>query len=105
MRWYKNLYISKEAQPERKNIIKNIKRNKSVLFAYLIIIENNDSNKNRGILTIVHSIFFLRNYTKKDNVIIIGIACGRMDAFRLAGSIIYEVYNKTGGFDIKKYIV
>lgn len=34
---------------------------------------------------------------------IIGVAQGRMEALRLAEQILWELYEKTGGFDIRSY--
>ena len=32
---------------------------------------------------------------------VIGVAEGRMEAFRLAGQVIWDVYQETGGFDLR----
>jgi hypothetical protein len=105
MKWYKNLYVSEEAESEKKNIIKSIKKNKLVFFGYVIIIEAKNNSGSDGLLTILHSAFFLKNYAKRDEVLIVGIAYSRRDALELAGNIVYEVYQKTGGFDIREYII
>lgn len=34
---------------------------------------------------------------------VIGVAQGRMEALRLAEQILWELYQKTGGFDIRSY--
>lgn len=58
MKWYKNLYVSEEAESEKKNIIKSIKKNKLVFFGYVIIIEAKNNFGSDGLLTILHSAFF-----------------------------------------------
>ena len=68
MKWYKNLYVSEEAESEKKNIIKSIKKNKLVFFGYVIIIEAKNNFGSDGLLTILHSAFFLKNYAKRNEV-------------------------------------
>lgn len=97
MKWYKHLYIGETAKADRRVIIKNIKKNKFQLGAYVLTLpEGKDS-----IMDIYPAFVLLQPNLKTKDVHIIGIANGREEAFEVFEKIVMEIHEKTGSFQIK----
>lgn len=99
MEWYNKLYISPSAKKKSRRIIWKIKHKAGTIGIYIITIASNKQN----LLDIIpaNDVMFLQ-YPRRD-VYVIGIAKGYNEAIELATSIVQEVYEKTGGFDVRAF--
>ncbi|MFA9375708.1 MAG: hypothetical protein ACERKZ_03025 [Lachnotalea sp.] len=100
MRWYRNLYIGKTVRDRRYKIVWKVKHRAGQVGVYLITLSSNKEN----LLDIFDSSILLQPYYKKENIFIVGIACGYDEAIEVTTQIIEELYNETGSFDIRQYL-
>lgn len=100
MRWYRNLYLGPGAAPHIEKIREKAALKKVMAGVYYITPASVQGN----LLDIFHN-GMLRQTLFSDGQCtdVVGVAEGRMEAFRLAGRIIGDVYEETGGFDIRSY--
>lgn len=100
MLWYRHLYVGKKAKSHRFSIIQSI-RNKSYWpGAYVITPASNGNN----ILDIYPAYMLLFGKYRKQEFKILGIAEGYQEALELSGTIINEMYKKTGGFCLEEFL-
>lgn len=102
MRWYKHLYLSETLQGMKRSVKYDFKYKKIPAGYYCLTLPEYENNLMDIMRSECIKLPKLRGH-KKD-VVVIGVAAGREEAFELAGQIIYEVYKSTGGFDIKTYL-
>lgn len=100
MRWYHKLYIGKTARNKRYKIVWKVKHRAGMLGVYLITLASNKEN----LLEILDSSLLLQPHYKKEDVFIVGIACGYEEAVEVVTKIIAELYNETGNFDIRQFL-
>lgn len=100
MLWYKQLYVGEKAKKHRFHIIQNIRRNKLQAGVYVITPASNGNN----ILDIYPTITLMQPYYRESDLMILGIADGYNEALELAGSIVDEMYQKTGTFELKSFL-
>lgn len=100
MRWYRKLYVGETAKKDRYRIVGKVRHGRLQKNIYLITIASNKKN----LLDIYPSNTMLWNYFKQSDVLIVGIAKGYDEAVELACRIVTEVYERTGGFDVRSYI-
>ena len=86
MRWYQNLYVGTNAMPHIQAIRRKAASGRLMAGVYYITRASVPGN-----------------FAKTQCTDVIGVAEGRMEAYRLAEQVIWEVYQKTGGFDIGSY--
>lgn len=97
MRWYRNLYVGTNAAPHIGEIQRKAASGKLMAGVYYITKASVPGN----LLDIFHNGMLKQEYFSRAQCTdVIGVAKGRMEAYRLAERIIWEVYQKTGGFDI-----
>ncbi len=100
MRWYQNLYVGTNAMPHIQAIRRKAASGRLMAGVYYITRASVPGN----LLDIFHNGMLKQNYFAKTQCTdVIGVAEGRMEAYRLAEQVIWEVYQKTGGFDIGSY--
>lgn len=97
MVWYDKLYVSEKASNEKIRSLGHMRKTFS-FDAYVIIIPVNGNNM-LDILS--YQELTARDYYK--DAFIIGIACGQKDAILLVSDIIWDVYSRTGGFNVRQY--
>jgi lipoprotein NlpI len=100
MRWYHKLYIGKTARSKRYKIVWKVKHHAGMLGVYLITLSSNNEN----LLDIFDSSLILQPHYKREDMFIVGIACGYDEAVEVATQIIDELYRNTGDFDIRQYL-
>lgn len=100
MKWYKNLYVGKYAAKRKNKIKRKVNRGVGMVDTYLITLPSNSSN----LLDILPSWSMKWAFIRKSCPMIIGIADGYEEAAYLVGTIVLDVYKKTGTFDIETYI-
>lgn len=100
MLWYKQLYVGEKAKNHRFRIIQNIRRNKPQPGAYVITPASNGNN----ILDIYSTVTLLQAYYRESDMMILGIADGYDEAMEVAGIIVHEMYQKTGEFNLSRFL-
>lgn len=104
MRWYRNLYLGDNAKKAKYKVFGRIRKWKFTSDTFLITLPSSEEN----LLDITSANFLLQPYFKKkinlDKIYVVGLAKGREEALYLVRDIIDEVYNATGGFDIREYL-
>lgn len=93
------MFLGRYAAMDKRKIISNLSARKSHFGVYAIVLATNEKD-----LLDVISAFFLKDarYHKK-NIEVVGLAIGRDEAFEVVRDIITEVYDKTGGFDVRGF--
>ena len=98
MRWYRDLYLGTNAASEIRSIREKAAAGKWMAGVYYITAASTEGN----LLDIFHNGMLKEPLFKKRQCLdVIGVAKGRMEAFSLAGQITEDVYQKTGGFEIR----
>lgn len=100
IKWYKNLYLGESIKRESKRIKYKIIYHKRISGYCLITLPSNADN----LLDIIYCETLSLPYYKARSYDVIGLTGDKTEAFELVGSIIREVYLKTGSFDIKGYL-
>lgn len=95
MKWHTNLYLGEHAscQPD---LVEKLKAGKRPMNVRLITLPANQNN----LMDIVPCLggFY------RDNLYVVGVAVGENEARQVVMSIIRDVYQTTGGFDVKQYL-
>ena len=84
MKWYRKLYIGENAKKDKYKVFGHIRKNRFCADTFLITLASNTCN----ILDIYSANMLLQPHFKNN----------------LVRDIIDEVYNATGGFDIREYL-
>ena len=99
MRWYKSLYLG-DSVKHRKLFYKYcISHSKRLTGTYCIVLSQNDGE----LLDICHSELMRFPFSYRKDPLILGIAGSKSEACILAGNIILDVMNETGGTDVHSY--
>lgn len=100
MRWYRELYTGPNAGENIQRIRKKASDGQWMAGVYYITLASVPGS----LLDIFHN-GMLRQplFLNAQCMDVIGVAQGRMEALRLAEQIIWELYQETGGFDIRSY--
>ncbi|WP_235828954.1 hypothetical protein [Anaerosacchariphilus polymeriproducens] len=101
MKWYRKLYIGEKAKKDRFKFIWQVKHRHIVWNGYVITLASNEQN----LLDIIQVTELLQPYYKNRELFIVGIAKGYDEALIVAKDIIDEVYQKTGEFNIRQFIL
>ncbi len=107
MRWYDDLYLTeymRDHKGKRKRAIRRIKR-KSLLFnkAYVLTLRKSDVT-GTYFFEIICGLEFSKRYYPTKDLFVIGLAEDYDSACLLSCNIVLEAYEKTGEFDVAKYI-
>lgn len=100
MNIYKNLYVGDSLKGKEKTVLRNIKRKRPQLQAYVIVLSRKEGEQ----LEIYHTAMLLQPLYFREDPWIIGIAANEPEAYALVEEIAGEVYEATKTFEIKKYI-
>ena len=101
MRWYDHLYVGEHARKHRYGIIQNIREERYLPGIYVITPPSNGNN-----VLDIHPVTEFANpfYKEYQELLIIGIAEGYQEALKLAGTIVSEMYEKTGDFRLEEFL-
>lgn len=91
MKWYKDLYISDSLLKKKHKVIKRIEQNVLQPGVYVIVLATNGKDNFR----IIPSLELLQKDYPKDDMVIVGIAKGKEDAYDLVARMVQDVYDKT----------
>ena len=100
MRWYERLYVGEKAKKDRYSIIKAVRDGKYTGY-YILTPPSNE----RNLLDIFPAITLQQPYYKERDLLILGIAADERDAALLAGQIVNEVLQETGGYNVVDYLL
>lgn len=101
MIWYKYLYVSENIAHRKTKIKWKIHHNVGQINIYVITLASGPHN----LLEIISaSVLMQRAYPKQD-LFIVGLAKYEDEARDLAARIIMDVYEKTGNFDVRDYLL
>ena len=100
MRYYKHLYLA-EGIKKKEKIIRKLEEKKLQMNIHVITLARNEKNQ----LEIYNSMVFLQPDFPYDDFLVVGLAKGYEDAVEMVEEIVWEVYNKTKGADIRSYIL
>lgn len=101
MRWYRKLYMGEKAKKERFKFVWKVKHRRMIWQGYVITLASNEQN----LLDIIPVSELLQSYYQKKDIMIIGIAQGYEESLEVVKSIVDEVYQKTGKFNIRQYVL
>ena len=100
MRFYKNLYVSESLEKKKDKIIKKLSAGKYGLTLYLLVLIPEGENQ----LEFYSAAMLRQKLISDEGLFVVGIASGYDDAVYLVQEIAGEVYEATGGLDIRSYI-
>ena len=101
MKYYHALYMSEELIEKRAEILDKFENDKWQIEKYLIVLAKNEKNH----LEFFNSVLLIQKSIVKDDLFVVGIANGELGAMELIEKITQEVYDETGGTDIRNYIL
>lgn len=101
MKLYCDLYISECWKNKKEKLIKRLRKNR--LFPHMYVIALAAGRQNN--LEFYSGILLRQHVFKSSSLFIIGIADGYDECLSMTEMITDEVYQATGGADIRKYIL
>ena len=102
MIWYEDLYLgdSIARHPGKVRRIKwKVEHNAGMVNTYLIAL----CRYGTGLLEILPTRELLQKHYPKQDLYVVGLAKGYREALETASGIVVDVYQNTGGFEVKKY--
>ncbi|MBQ2987219.1 MAG: hypothetical protein IJE23_07035 [Tyzzerella sp.] len=101
MKYYYALYMDEYAKENQADIIRKIENDKWQMNIYLVALTKGEKNH----MEVFHSVLLIQKALSKDDLFVVGIANGYFEALELVEKITQEVYDETGGVDIRNYIL
>lgn len=98
--WYKHPYMAPSVKGREKMIRYEMRFKKSLKGYYLITLPECDAN----LFDIWTSEEIRMPWVRARQFDIIGVAGSYLEAQELVGTIVYQVYQETGGFDVRHYL-
>ena len=99
LKWNDNCYIGKTVT-DTENIRRRLEEGKIVPEIYLLTLSDNP----RNLMEILPAVSLVQRSLADLCPEIIGIAAGKEEAFQLTEDIVREVYEETGGVQIREYL-
>ena len=99
LKWNDNCYIGKTVT-DTENIRRRLEEGKIVPEIYLLTLSDNP----RKLMEILPAVSLVQRSLADLCPEIIGIAAGKEEAFQLTEDIVREVYEETGGVQIREYL-
>lgn len=101
LKYYQNLYVSKALKPKLLEIMDKLEKGQLQFNKYLIVLAKGEQNH----LEFFDSILLQQKVFSIDDLLVVGIAQGYKGGLKLVEEIMQEVYNETGGTNIRNYII
>lgn len=101
MKYYYALYMDEYAKERQVDIMSKLENDKWQMNIYLVALTKNEKNH----MEIFHSVLLMQQAVKKEDLFIVGIVNGYFEALEMIEKITQEVYDETGGTDIRNYIL
>lgn len=99
MKWYKDLYVGESISEKSAEIKWKILHNAGQIQIYVISMAEREGD----LLDIIPAVQLMQKYYPKKDLFILGLAKGWEEATEVAASIVMEVYEHTGSFDVDGY--
>lgn len=101
MKYYHNLYLSEGLTERKKEIIYKLEHDKLQWNKYVIVLAANEENH----LEFYNSALLLQWKHRKKELFVVGIADGFEESLFLVEKIVQNIYDETGGADIRAYLL
>lgn len=101
MKWDKDLYVGESIAEKATKIKWKILHNVGQIQIYVITLSANSDN----LLDIISSKELMQKYYPKKHLYVVGLSKGYDEALEVAKKIIENVYEKTGTFTVREYIL
>ena len=101
MKYYRRLYWGENLEKKKEKIIRRLNQGKLQRDIYVLVLPKCGTNQ----LEIYNAALFLQPDFPNDDFFIVGIVRGYESALELVEEIVSEVYEKTGGADIRTYLL
>ena len=101
MKYYRYLFLTERLEKKKDKIIKKLNQNRFQMNIYLIVLTVNENNH----LEIINSALLLQPAYPREDYFVVGLAESYEDALELVEKMTQEVYHKTKGADIRRYII
>ncbi|MCF0229428.1 MAG: hypothetical protein HUJ76_07020 [Parasporobacterium sp.] len=98
MKFAEKLYFGKQAEKEKKEILKNLRSGRKQIGVYVVCAAANNSD----LLDIIPSLII--NERISDRMKVAGIAVSRREAVEVCRDIVMDCYAQTAGYDIRSFI-
>lgn len=99
IQWTSRIYVSDNLKKKRDKAIDSINNRRLTSDIYCIAFASSPEN----LFDIINANELLFPHYQKFDIKIVGLAKGKEEATRLTQSMLMEVYDKTGGFDVRAY--
>lgn len=100
MKYLKDVYIDKMLKPIQKKILEDLHQGKTEPAFQIIVM----SSLPEDLLEIYPGYWFVQHFLKEMDLTVVGIAATKKSAQKMVGTIVAEVYEKTGGTDVTAYL-
>lgn len=97
--WTSRLCVGNRMKKKKNKVIASINNREATFGVYCIAFASHPSN----LFDILDANELLFPHYQKSEVTVVGIAKGREEAVKLVQSMLMEVYQKTGEFDVRTY--
>lgn len=99
IQWAQKLYIGNRIKNKKDKVMASINQREATFNVYCIAFASQPVN----LFDIMDVNELLFPHYQKADIRIIGLAKGKEEAIHLVEDMILEVYNETGGFDVRTY--
>lgn len=101
MKFYDNLFLSKEIKISKEDIINELNSNKTLYHTYFVVLPMVHTSSQ---LEIMHAEMYKYLHKETDEYVIVGVALGYRDSFELVREITEIIYEETNDVSIKSYL-
>lgn len=101
MKFYCDLYMGESVRKKKEYLMQRLKEGKVLLGVYVITLPITEKNQ----LEVFDCMMLVQKVFHKADRLIVGIAAGHGEALDLVLEIAEDVYEKTGGADLRNYIL
>ena len=97
--WTSRLCVGNQMKKKKNKVIASINNREATFGVYCIAFASHPSN----LFDILDANELLFPHYQKSKITVIGLAKGREEAIKLVQTMLMEVYQKTGEFDVRTY--
>lgn len=101
VKFYCDLYISESWKNKKEKLVEKLQKNKLQPLVYVIALAQGEQNQ----LEIFSSLLLKQHVFDNSSLFVVGITSGYEEALDVIESISEEVYEKTDGLDIRRFIL
>lgn len=98
---YCGLYVSEALEKKKNQVLQNLMEGKLSRPVYILTLAGGQQNQ----LEFFSSLQLLQPYYEEKEVFVVGLAGDYGSAADLTGEIVQEVFERTGGTDVRSYIL